>query len=90
MPERFHDLVRAHGGIENRRHGVLDVGLHADPSRHRKAKGSETRARLRNRALTLARLAPSKGSMRGKLKRARWDNGDLTIMRSQVTKIQMR
>ena len=45
---------------------------------------------MRKLALNLAQMEPSKGSMRGKLKRAGWDNNYLAIMLSQFTKIQMR
>ena len=47
-------------------------------------------ALLRKLALNLARLEPSKGSIRGKLKQAGWDDFYLATMLSQFTKIQMR
>ena len=40
--------------------------------------------------MNLVRLEPSRGSMRGKLKRAGWDNNFLLSIVSQFAKIQMR
>ena len=89
-PERFNAIVREHWGIENRLHWMLDVVFNEDQSRNRKDHCPENLALMRKLALNLARLEPSKGSMRGKLKRAGWDNGYLAIVLSQFTKIQMR
>ena len=89
-PERFNAIVREHWGIENRLHWMLDVVFNEDQSRNRKDHCPENLALMRKLALNLARLEPSKGSMRGKLKRAGWDNGYLAIILSQFTKIQMR
>ena len=41
-------------------------------------------------ALNLARLEPSKGSMRGKLKRAGWDNDFLLAILAQFANPLMR
>ncbi len=89
-PERFNAIVREHWGIENRLHWMLDVVFNEDQSRNRKDHCPENLALMRKLALNLARLEPSKGSIRGKLKRAGWDNGYLAIILSQFTKIQMR
>ena len=89
-PERFNHIVREHWGIENRLHWVLDVVFNEDQSRNRKDHCPDNLALLRKLALNLARLEPSKGSMRGKLKRAGWDNDYLVTILSQFTKIQMR
>ena len=88
-PERFNDIVRGHWGIENRLHWVLDVTCNEDQARNRKGHGAENLALLRKLALNLARLEPSKGSMRGKLKRAGWDNNFLISILSQFTKIHV-
>ena len=69
---------------------VLDVTCHEDQARNRKGHGAENLSLLRKLALNLARLEPGKGSMRGKLKRAGWDNGFLTSILAQFTKIHMR
>ena len=45
---------------------------------------------LRRLALNLARLEPSKGSMKGKLKRAGWDDQFLAQLLAQFAKSQMR
>ena len=89
-PERFNHIVREHWGIENRLHWVLDVVFNEDQSRNRKDHCPDNLALLRKLALNLVRLEPSKGSIRGKLKRAVWDNDYLVIILSQFTKIQMR
>ena len=52
---------------------VLDEGR-AGP---RKAHAPETLARLRRFALNLLRANPDKGSTRGKIKRAAWDDAFL-------------
>ena len=89
-PERFNDIVRGHWGIENRLHWVLDVTCNEDQARNRKGHCAENLALLRKLSLNLARLEPSKGSMRGKLKKAGWDNSFLINILSQFTKIHMR
>jgi predicted transposase YbfD/YdcC len=76
-PERFNTVVRSHWGIENQLHWVLDVIMDEDQARNRKDHGPQNLALLRKLALNLAKLEPSKGSMRGKLKRAGWDNAFL-------------
>ena len=54
-------------------HWVLDVVMDEDQARNRKDHGPQNLALLRKLALN-AKLEPSKGSMRGKLKQAGWDN----------------
>ena len=88
--ERFNSIVREHWGIENRRHWVLDVTCNEDQARNRKGYCAENLALLRKLALNLARLEASKGSMRGKLKGAGWDDSFLISILSQFTKIHMR
>ena len=56
---------------------MLDVVMNEDQMRNRRDHGPEHLAVLRHLALNLARLEPSKGSMRGKLKRAGWDDNYL-------------
>ena len=62
---------------------VFDVVFNEDQSRNRKGYCAENLALLRKLAMNLARLEPSKGSMRGKLKRAGWDNPFLATMLTQ-------
>ena len=94
-PERFLAIVRAHWGIENGLHWVLDVTMNEDGLRNRKDHGPENLALLRRLALNLATLEPSKASIkeasiRGKLKRAGWDNAYLVAVLAQAAKSQVR
>lgn len=88
--DRFNDVVRHHWSIENSLHWVLDVTMNEDQSRNRKDHGPENLALLRRLALNLAKLEPSKGSMKGKLKQAGWDNTFLAKLLSQFAHPQMR
>jgi predicted transposase YbfD/YdcC len=89
-PERFNAIVRSHWSIENQLHWVLDVILDEDQARNRKDHGPRNLALLRRLALNLAKLEPSKGSMRGKLKRAGWDHDFLAALLTQFAHPQMR
>jgi predicted transposase YbfD/YdcC len=89
-PERFNAIVRSHWGIENGLHWVLDVIMDEDQARNRKDHGPQNLALLRKLALNLAKLELSKGSMRGKLKQAGWDNAFLTQILLQFANFQMR
>ena len=88
--ERFAQVARAHWGVENGLHWVLDVTMNEDQARHCKDHGPENIALLRRLALNLAKLEGSKGSMKGKLKRAGWDNAFLTSLLAQFAKGHMR
>ena len=88
-PEHFLAVVRAHWSIEGL-HWVLDVTMNEDRMRNRKDKGPENLALLRRLALNLAKLEPSKDLMRGKLKRAGWDNHFLAQMLAQFAPPQVR
>jgi len=63
--ERFAQIARAHWGVENGPHWVLDVTRNEDRVRHCKDHGPENIALLRRLALNLAKLEGSKGSMIG-------------------------
>ena len=58
--------VRAHGGIENSCHWVLDGVFHEDAARTRVKNADDNLALLRKIALNLIRQHPSKGSLQGK------------------------
>ncbi len=88
--ERFGALVRAHWAIENGLHWVLDVAMDEDQARSRKDHGPENLALLRRLALNLAQLEPSKGSVRGKLERAGWDERFLAALLAQFASPQMQ
>jgi predicted transposase YbfD/YdcC len=89
-PERFNQVVRTHWDIENGLHWVLDVVMGEDQARNRKDHGSENLALLRRWALNLAQLETSPGSLRGKLKRAGWDDAFLAALLAQLANPQMR
>jgi predicted transposase YbfD/YdcC len=73
-PAQLLTTVREHWGIENRLHWTLDVVLDEDGARNRKDNAPANLAILRRLALNIARAHPdNKISMRGKLKRAGWD-----------------
>ena len=88
--ERFGQVARQHWGIENSLHWVLDVTMNEDQARWRKDHGPENLALLRRWALNVARLEPSKGSMKGKRKRAGWNNDYLTQLLAQFASPHMR
>jgi len=73
-PVQLLQIVREHWGIENRLHWTLDVVLDEDLARNRKDNAPANLAVLRRLALNIARADPDqKTSLRGKLKRAGWD-----------------
>ena len=88
--ERFGEIARAHWGIENSLHWVLDVTMNEDHARNRKDHGPENIALLRRLALNLAKLEGSKGSMKGKLKRAGWNDDFLASLLAAFGSVQMR
>ena len=88
--ERFGKVARAHWDVENGLHWVLDVTMNEDQARNRRGHGPQNISLLRRLALNLAKLEPSKGSMKGKLKRAGWDEAFLTNLLAQFSKTQMR
>jgi predicted transposase YbfD/YdcC len=74
-------IVREHWTIENGLHWPLDVVLDEDLARNRKDNAPPNLAVLRRLALNLARAHPdTKTSLRGKLKRAGWDDSFLFEM----------
>lgn len=67
--------VRTHWEIENKVHWVLDIGFREDDCRIREGNGAENFAVLRHIALNLLRQEKtSKGSLKGRRKKAGWDN----------------
>jgi predicted transposase YbfD/YdcC len=75
--ERFNAVVRSHWGIENRLHWRLDVVMNEDQDRNRMDNGPYNLAILRHMAMNVMQKEGSKGSLRGKFKRAGWDNAYL-------------
>jgi predicted transposase YbfD/YdcC len=88
--ERFTEVARAHWGVENGLHWVLDVTMNEDRTRHCKDNGPENIALLRRLALNLAKLEGSKGSMKGKLKRAGWNDAFLAKLLAQFANSHMQ
>jgi predicted transposase YbfD/YdcC len=76
--ERFNEVVRSHWGVENRLHWRLDVVMNEDQDRTRLRHGPNNLAILRHMALNVMQKDPTKGSLRGKFKRAGWDDAYLT------------
>ena len=72
---RIAAAVRAHWGIENRLHWVLDTGFGEDLSRVRDRNAAANLAVLRRIALNLVRADTScPGSLKGKRKMAGWND----------------
>jgi predicted transposase YbfD/YdcC len=87
---RFGEVARAHWGVENGLHWVLDVTMNEDQARNCKDHGPQNMALLRRLALNLAKLEGSRESMKGKLYRAALSETFLTRLLAQFGKTQMR
>jgi predicted transposase YbfD/YdcC len=66
--------VRAHWGIENSLHCLLDVTFDEDRARNRKDHGPGNLAILRKRAINLLRRARPDISIRRECKRCGWSD----------------
>ena len=75
--ERLNEVVRSHWGVENRLHWRLDVVMNEDQDRNRLGNGPENLAVLRHMAMNVMQKEGSKGSLRGKFKRAGWSDNYL-------------
>ena len=78
--KRFNEVVRSHWGVENRLHWRLDVVMNEDQARNRADNGPHNLAVLRHMALNVMQKDATKGSLRGKFKRAGWNEGYLTSL----------
>jgi predicted transposase YbfD/YdcC len=76
--ERIAQTARAHWSIENNLHGTLDVAFNEDAARNRAGHGAQNLSLLRKLALNIVKAEGDKGSLKGKLKRAGWDDAFLT------------
>lgn len=74
VPERFNEVARQHWGVENSLHWRLDVVMNEDQDRTRMGHGPENLTVLRHMAINAMQKEGSKGSLRGKFKRAGWDD----------------
>lgn len=80
-PAQAISIVREHWSIENNLHWSLDVTLDEDQARNRKDHAPANLAIMRRLALNIAGTHPdTKTSLRGKLKRAAWDDTFLFSM----------
>jgi predicted transposase YbfD/YdcC len=82
---RIAHAVRAHWGIENSLHWVLDVAFDEDRSRTRNGNAPENLATLRRWTLNLIRNEKSnaQASVKARRKLAGWDNAYLTKLLGQ-------
>jgi len=78
--ERFNEAVRSHWGVENRLHWRLDVVMNEDHDRTRMDNAPYNLAILRHMAINVMQKDTAKGSLRGKFKRAGWDDAYLASL----------
>jgi predicted transposase YbfD/YdcC len=71
------DVARAHWGIENNLHWVLDMLFDEDACRARKDHGPENLAVIRKLALNILQATPGPLRMRHKMLQARWNDAFL-------------
>jgi predicted transposase YbfD/YdcC len=81
---RLGRAVRAHWGIENRLHWVLDIAFREDDSRYRADRGPENLAIVRHFALNLLRREPGRASIAKKRFRAALDERYLRTLLDQL------
>ena len=72
--EQLLDVARTHWSIENQVHWVLDVDLREDAARSRKDNAPQNLVLIRKLALNLLRTHKDKASIKGKIKKAGWDD----------------
>lgn len=77
-------VVRAHWTIENGQHWSLDVVMDEDRARARKDNAGENIALLRRLALNILRADPDNASLRGKIKKAGWNDPYLINLIAQM------
>jgi predicted transposase YbfD/YdcC len=72
--QAFAAAVRAHWGIENRLHWVMDVVFHDDLMRLRTGSGPANMATIRHAALNIVKEIPDKASLKVRRKTLGWDD----------------
>lgn len=80
----FARVVRAHWGVENRLHWVLDVVFREDLKRLRTGHGPRNMAIVRHAAVNLLSRAKPTTSLKNRRKRAGWNTGYLTELLRQT------
>jgi predicted transposase YbfD/YdcC len=75
--ETFARVVRAHWGVENRLHWILDVVFHDDLARLRSGHGPENMAIVKHMALNLMRSTKATASLKVRRKKAAWNTAYL-------------
>jgi predicted transposase YbfD/YdcC len=80
----FARAVRAHWGIENRLHWVMDVVFHDDLARLRTGHGPENMAIVKHMAMNLVQQATPTTSLKNRRKLAGWDPGYLETLIRQT------
>ena len=83
-PKQALAIARSHWQIENGLHWALDVVFGEDASRARKDNAPQNLAILRRLALNAARAMQDKTSLRGRIKRAGWDDKYLAKLLTQM------
>lgn len=73
----FARAVRAHWGVENRLHWVLDVVFHDDLARLRSGHGPENMAIVKHMAINLMRSTKATASLKVRRKKAAWNTAYL-------------
>ena len=73
----FARAVRAHWGVENRLHWVLDVVFHDDLARLRSGHGPENMAIIKHTAMNLIRSTKATSSLKLRRKKAAWNTAYL-------------
>ena len=72
--------VRKHWQIENKLHWVLDVAFHEDNCMVRAKILAKNLSLMRKIALNLIRSSNTKGSVRGRMKKAAWSNDFMELL----------
>ena len=80
----FARAVRAHWGVENRLHWVMDVVFHDDLARLRTGHGPENMAIVKHMAMNLVQQATPTISLKNRRKLAGWDPGYLETLIRQT------
>lgn len=80
----FARAVRAHWGVENRLHWVMDVVFHDDLARLRTGHGPENMAVVKHIALNLLNQTARTDSLKTRRKRAGWDDDYLQTVITQA------